>query len=167
MPSSAFDLTSASSGSERLSVLQRWGILRIEAYLNEATVKALAEEQRHLTSPRLTVASGEDLLPKSEAVFRGQWMRDLAHEYLVQPHSFNEQIELVRTSKLIQDYVFLRFGYPPPKPVLFFAHGRAWENGTYLSLEESLHMAEMGHDAGGTPNPRPHQSAQSEHARAD
>jgi hypothetical protein len=43
-----------------------------------------------------------------------------------------------RTSKLISDYVFLRFGMVPPAPVLYEAYGRAWENGTYLPLREAL-----------------------------
>lgn len=49
-----------------------------------------------------------------------------------------------RTSKLIQDYIFLRFGYPPPNPVLYEAYGHAWENGTYLTLKEAVQFVGLG-----------------------
>lgn len=49
-----------------------------------------------------------------------------------------------RTSKLLQDYIILRFGHVPPRPVLFRAYGRAWENGTYLPEKEALRMAGQG-----------------------
>lgn len=49
-----------------------------------------------------------------------------------------------RTSKLIQDYIFLRFGIKPPAPVVYNAHQRSWSNGTYLTLEEALEMTEAG-----------------------
>lgn len=51
-----------------------------------------------------------------------------------------------RTSKLISDYVFLRFGLVPPAPVLYEAYGRAWENGTYLPLREALEAIRLSGD---------------------
>jgi hypothetical protein len=49
-----------------------------------------------------------------------------------------------RTGKLIQDYIFLRFGYYPLNPVLYRAYGRTWENGTYLPLNKAIQMAQKG-----------------------
>lgn len=98
MSPSGFDLTPFSSASERLTTLQHWGVLRLEAYLNEEAVSALLEEQPLLDRSRLAFPSGENRFPKSEAVFRQEWMKELADDYLVRPHSFNEQIELIRTS---------------------------------------------------------------------
>ncbi len=49
-----------------------------------------------------------------------------------------------RTSKLIQDYIFLRFGYQPPKPACYEAHKRVWENGTYLPYKKAVQMQLQG-----------------------
>lgn len=49
-----------------------------------------------------------------------------------------------RTSKLIQEYIFLRFGHFPPRPIPYQAFGQHWENGTYLPLELALEMARIG-----------------------
>lgn len=45
-----------------------------------------------------------------------------------------------RTSKLVQDYILCYFGYPLTDPTLYEAYGRAWENGTYLPLDEAVRM---------------------------
>ncbi len=49
-----------------------------------------------------------------------------------------------RTSKLVQEYIFLRFGYFPPKPVYYEAYRRGWENGTYLPLKKAIQMQRRG-----------------------
>ncbi len=49
-----------------------------------------------------------------------------------------------RTSKLVQDYIFIQFGIQPPDPILFSYYGRAWVHGTYLPLIEALQMARSG-----------------------
>ncbi len=49
-----------------------------------------------------------------------------------------------RTSKLVQDYIFIQFGIQPPDPVFFSFNGRAWVHGTYLPLIEALRMARTG-----------------------
>ena len=53
-----------------------------------------------------------------------------------------------RTSKLVQEYIFLRFGYLPPEPILYQAYGRTWENGTYLPLNKAIQMQLQGWNAG-------------------
>ncbi len=49
-----------------------------------------------------------------------------------------------RISRFMGDYVFLRFGFMPPRPVLYTFMGKAYENGTYLPFVKALEMARQG-----------------------
>ncbi len=93
----------------------------------------------HQESKRILKSQGQsDAVPLNEVISLAVKMQ----RYVDAAHIFPDASG--RLSRLMGDYVFLRVGLMPPRPVLYKFRGRSYENGTYLPFVKALEMARQG-----------------------